>query len=159
MTYQHQVQSMLLQWQRNHFTQANDTPFASEYWRQRLQDEDVQTAILSGSFPTMSDLPVEANDIFQKMKKDERVQIIPDHTTIHDFRAFLTKVKETKSSSPSGRHYGHYKVLLGQDEKYLKVIHGILQMALHKSIILGRWKKNNNYFTGEEKRYPLHSKI
>ena len=35
---------------------------------------------------------------------------------IEAFRQYIRKVKESKSSSPSGRHYGHYKVLEKDDE-------------------------------------------
>ena len=140
-TDQHLVPGMLLKWQRRHFTQANDTPFASEAWRQKLQDEEVQEAILAGTFPILNELPLEANEILQGMKRDDRVKIIPDHTTVEDFKAHIKKVKETRSSSASGRHYRHYKVLYHQDQKYLEVIHGILITALRNNIILDRWKK------------------
>ena len=132
---------MLVQWQRSHFTQANDTPFASEFWRNKLQNEEIQEVILNGNFPMMQELPLEANEVIQEMKRNDEVHIIPDHTTIEDFRSFIKGIKETKSSSPSGRHYGPYKVLFNQDERYLKIIHGVLQLALTHSIILNRWKK------------------
>lgn len=54
---------------------------------------------------------------------------------------FIKKIKENESSSPSGRHYGHYKVFFGKDERYLRVINGILQMSLSNSIILNQWVK------------------
>ena len=154
-TDQQQVQSMLLTWQRRHFTQANDTPFASETWREKLQNEDVQEAILSGSFPTIKELPLEANEIISEMKRLDHIDEIPAHTTVNDFRAYIKKIKETRSSSPSGRHYGHYKVLLGQDDKYLTVIHGILQLALTHNVVLQRWSKTVTSLIGKKLEHHL----
>ena len=57
-----------------------------------------------------------------------------------DFKDFIHKIKDSRSSSPSGRHYGHCKVLLHQDEKYLRIVHGILTLARKHCIVLSRWK-------------------
>ena len=62
------AQSMLLQWQRKHFTQANESPFASEKWRQRLQDLETQQQILDGTFEYDDDLPMEAKELLEEMK-------------------------------------------------------------------------------------------
>lgn len=49
---------------------------------------------------------------------------ISDETKLFNFQNYIRKIKERTSSSPSGRHYGHYKVMLTSDEKYMGVIHG-----------------------------------
>ena len=61
-------------------------------------------------------------------------------TTFEDFKEYIRTVDEKRSSSPSGRHYGHYKTLLDNDERYLQIIHGILELALTHGIVLDRWK-------------------
>ena len=66
---------------------------------------------------------------------------ILDETKLFSFQTYLRNIKERTSSSPSGRHYGHYKVMLTLDEKYIAVIHGILNMALQRSIVMNRCTK------------------
>ena len=68
-TDQKQVQSMLLEWQRCHFTQANETPFATQEWREKLKNEEVQEQILDGTFEADSSLPLEARELLNEMKR------------------------------------------------------------------------------------------
>ena len=82
----------------------------------------------------------------------ELKEAIKDETTIDDFRKYIKNMKERTSSSPSGGHYGHYKILYSMHPSYLRVIHGMLQLAINKYIILDRWKKNCNYITAKKRR-------
>ena len=58
-----------LEWQRRHFEQSNDTPFATEEWRTRLQDYHIQQSILDGTYPIPKDLPTETQGILQTMRR------------------------------------------------------------------------------------------
>ena len=93
-TDQHEVETMLLQWQQRHFMQANETPFASSYWHRELQKEHVQQSILEGTYDIPPELPLEAREILQEMQRPPRVSThnFPD-TTIQDFRDYIKKYK------------------------------------------------------------------
>ena len=133
---------MLLLWQRKHFTQANETPFANEKWRKILQDDSIQDMILDGTYDLDEKFPLEAKELLLQMQRPKELkEAIKDETTIEDFRTYIKNMKERTSSSPSGRHYGHYKILYSMHPNYLRVIHGTLQLAINKCIILDRWKK------------------
>ena len=80
---------------------------------------------------------------------------IRDFTTVHDFRSYIKKIDEKTSSSPSTRHYGHYKTLLEADEKYIEVIHVILEMALQSQVILSRWKQTVTALIEKKTGSPL----
>ena len=54
---------MLLYWQRKHFTQANETPFASAEWREKLMDKTFQQKLLDGTFKPDANLPLEAKEL------------------------------------------------------------------------------------------------
>ena len=62
------VQKMLLLWQRKHFTQANETPFANEKWRKILQDESIQDMILDGTYDLDENFPLEAKELLLQMQ-------------------------------------------------------------------------------------------
>ena len=46
-----------------------------------------------------------------------------------EFKHFAEKILEFKGLSPSGRHYGHYKVL-AEEESLLRVLYDIIDMSL-----------------------------
>ena len=154
------VEQMLLDWQRKHFEQSNETPFATDEWRVRLQDYHIQQSILDGTYQIPQDLPVEAKEILQTMRRPPNLgDDIQDFTTVENFRSYIKKIDEKTSSSPSTRHYGHYKTLLEADEKYIRVLHGILEMALQSQVILTRWKKNSHSINREENRIPVNPSV
>ena len=136
------VQKLLLNWQRKHFTQACECPLGSTEWNDRLREPQTQESILNGTF-RVENLPVEVQEIFDQMKRHENVQEEISYTSeIDDFISFIKGASEKTSTSPSGRGYNHYKVLVMEEAwDELHVIHGILELARKHGIILNRWKK------------------
>ena len=134
------VEAMLLKWQQCHFTQANETPFASEYWHRELQDPEVQEQILDGTYDIPAHLPAEAKEILKNMKRPDNIENNLSEASYTDFFDFIKKIKEKRSSSPSGRHYGHYKVIMVSAPQYLQILHGILDLAVRHCIVLKRWQ-------------------
>ena len=59
-------------------------------------------------------------------------------TSFETFKDFTVKVQENKTSSPSGRHYGHYKVL-AMEEDLLTVVYDVMALDLERGIVLERW--------------------
>ena len=58
---------------------------------------------------------------------------------IDDFISFIKGSSEKTSTSPSGRGYTHYKVLVMEEAfEELNVIHGILELARKYGVILDR---------------------
>lgn len=75
------------------------------------------------------------------MKRSPLIQKEIEHyTEFKDFQKFFRLAKESTSSSPSGRHYGHYKALLLMDKRYLEAIHSILCISVRHDIVLDPWK-------------------
>lgn len=107
-----------------------------------MQDHNIQRTILDGTFPIPTDLHIEAQEILQEMRAHKTsIEIIEPCTTYDDFKTYMQNIYEKRSSSPSGRHYGHYKTILDNNEEILKIIHGVLEITLQTNIILSRWKK------------------
>ena len=101
----------------------------------------VQQELLDGKFICENDIHIEAKELLREMKADSNMQEISDHTDVNDFRNYVQYIKERTSSAPSGRHYVPYKVMHNMNTDFLRVIHGILNLALQRSIVLARWKK------------------
>ena len=138
------VEKLLLQWQRKHFTQANETPLASVEWNDELRNESVQEEILAGEYVLDETLPETIKDIFSQMRRPQCVQDeITFESTYEEFRSFIKGASEKTSTSPSGRGYNHYKTLLIEEggEDILKLLHAIVELARKYGIILNRWQK------------------
>ena len=56
------------------------------------------------------------------------------------FVKFAKGAKESKGPPPSGRHYGHYKVL-AQEEDLLEVLYKIMECAVQTGEVLAMWKE------------------
>ena len=115
------IEEMSIQWQVLHFTQANNTPFMSDFWVSELKKEHVIESIINGSYEPPSELPWEAQEVLRHMKRSPKiVEEVQAHSTFEEFRTFYKLATEATSSSPSGRHYGHFKALLQSDKRFLK---------------------------------------
>ena len=133
---------MLLKWQQKHFAQVTETPFSDDHWKQQLQDRNVQQALLDGTFPIPEDLPLEAQKLLQEIRTPtHNIDEIRSYTNYEDFKNYVKGIDEKKSSSPSGRHYGHHKTMLNSNELYLSVIHSLAEISLQYGFVLERWKR------------------
>ena len=134
-----ELEAMLLRWQKQHFRQAGETPLASKEWKLKLIDDDSQEEILSGDYDIEEELPVECQELLEFMKTEASLRNKIKHTTtFEEFQQFIKRATEKSSCSPSGRNYSHYKTLLDEN-RFLRTIHGIFDMALDHNIILNRW--------------------
>ena len=135
------IEEILIQWQVLHFTQANDTPFTSEFWVEELQKDHVSESIINGTYKPPEDLPWEAQEVLCHMKRSQKIkEEVQAYSTFEEFRTFYKLATEATSSSPSGRHYGHFKALLESEKRFLQAIYDILNVCVVHSVILDRWK-------------------
>ena len=128
---------------KKHFAQATETPLTQDEWEEVLDIRNPRNKIkeiLEGTFNPPNLEQAEFTNWFKSLKrKREAVTTTNLHMTFEEFKSFIKKVPESKSSSPSGRHYGHYKVL-ARDEELLEIIFDLMSLALKHGIILRRWK-------------------
>ena len=54
------------------------------------------------------------------------------------FEAFSRKQIKAKRSSPSGRHYRHYKTC-AKDQRILKSLFSVLKLAVTHNVLLASW--------------------
>ena len=75
------------------------------------------TAILSGTCISYLGIPMsrELQVFLEECQRPDTVQQISSFITIEDFKRTVKDWKETTSTSPSGRHLGHYKTAILDD--------------------------------------------
>ena len=134
------VTTLVTQVLMKHFGQSSETPLANIYWKTKLSDPDFQQTLLDGSFQYDSTLPPEVNELLSSFSRKPNVKEIPLLPTWKSFCHFIKTAKESTSSSPSGRHYGHYKSLLHSAPSILKGIFKVMSLALQHGIVPDRWK-------------------
>jgi len=88
-------------------------------------------------------------------QKDNDAKEIEFSTTFEEFKYFIKSAKERTGTSPSGRHYGHYKALLKSGETYLETIHAIMELSLQHNIILRRWRNTTTTLIEKEPNQPF----
>ena len=137
-----QMENIMVNWQRKHFQQVNETPLAHISWKDKFDSPHFQRAVLDGSYTPPLDLPPETREVLLHLKKRKEIKNeIPFRTTYSEFCSFIHNAKEVTASSPSGRSYSHYKALLQGPPYLLRTIHSLLELCLQHGIILKRWRK------------------
>jgi hypothetical protein len=131
---------------QQHFRQASSTPFVTGPIADRFgpfADNHYCDAILNGTFD-MSDLSmeIEVQDIITGMRYPDPTSPtgpIDTAITTEHFSQAVAHTRERTSSSPSGRHYGHYRTLL-RDEHLIGDIANIANFCFRWGITLTRWE-------------------
>ena len=73
-----------------------------------------------------------------------------------EFRHYFKTKKESTESSPSGRHIGHYKAILGNDE-LVEMVVAMLNIGLATGNDLHRWQQTISVMLEKDKGSPkLH---
>jgi Reverse transcriptase (RNA-dependent DNA polymerase) len=100
-----------------HFGQADDTPFGISPLKDILEYEG--TNIMSQQLINNRTIPDELNNqpeyvkqLLEKLSDGNNLPTIDKDIKFEEFCSGLLKWKERTTTSPSGRHLGHYKVLL-----------------------------------------------
>ena len=133
---------------RNHLHQASPTPFGHGEGYDLLHgDNRDETAekILNGSLKWQHPME-EVNRWVKQLQRayceeDLRAETeaINRLTTEGEFRTYFKNKPESTESSPSGRHVGHYKSILGDDD-LVSLIVAMCNIGLASGIALNRWK-------------------
>ena len=83
---------------------------------------------------------------------------IPTDFTGDDIKKGILSWKESTSTSPSGRHLGHYKVLV-QDEMFLDCISKFMSIAIERGISIPRWQQAVNVMIEKDSGDPKINRL
>lgn len=68
-TERQQMEQLILQWQRKHFEQANETPLAQKSWNDIFDDDTIQQAIQDGTFDIPNTFPIECQQLIKQKRR------------------------------------------------------------------------------------------
>jgi hypothetical protein len=155
-----QIQGHLIQRNISHFGQALSTEFASGPLAKELGYQGCNSSclnLLQGKLPSSyADCSETTQLILEKLMQPPSIPKITTDLTFEEFCNGFQKWDEKTTTSPSGRHLGHYRVLLldlQEDAKstdtlnrdnskaklIMKVYYHMLLAVLHSGIPLDRW--------------------
>ena len=118
-----EVETCILQRNITHFGQAHGTLFTIPPLREFLNYDGVTphaqqiinganiTQIKTGSSPAVQ-------NILNKLNDGNNLALVSTKIVQSEFMSGMRRWKESTSTSPSGRHLGHYKVLGFPEQKY-----------------------------------------
>jgi hypothetical protein len=109
-----ELEYFLIQRNRRHFRQAQGTTFTKPPFSTSLNwqaDTNAADLILEGDYDT-TDLDDVTALLLRHCERVTELNTIPHQLTIEDSVSKLKIWCESTSTSPSGRHLGHYKTLL-----------------------------------------------
>jgi hypothetical protein len=158
-----EIEKLLLQRNQNHYAQANGTFMATSEMRGNIGPSGTSKfcdKILSGEIDSQA-YPVAVQAIFKELSKPNSAAV-NDVISLEDFKDAMRRWKESTSTSPSGRHLGHYISLLtkiGDDtdvlgEKILNLHHKMLVIAQYRGRPYERWKSEVEIMLEKEPGNP-----
>ena len=150
---QNEVEHLTLECMKLHFSQANNTPLTSDVWIHNLMHPTIQKSILEGKYD-LSSYPKPMQIFFDALKIEHENDSLPFSYSLEEFKHFIKGVREKTSSSPSGRHYGHFKVMLKYLPNVFSDVHRILSLCMKYNIFLPRYCKTVTTLIAKEPGMP-----
>jgi hypothetical protein len=144
-----EIEKLLLQRNQNHYAQANGTFMTTDDMRTKIGTcgtSEFCDNVMEGHVDSQT-YPRAIQAIFKELGK-ANTATVNEEITLEDFKDAMRRWKESTSTSPSGRHLGHYISLLtkiGDDtdelgEKILCLHHKMLLIAQYRGQPFERWK-------------------
>jgi hypothetical protein len=140
-----EVMSKLLRRNKLHLNQAWDTPCAQGPLRDYIGDNGLGVGskdILDGNFdPNRSEnLPAVNHWLKHNIRRVATENSINVDISLDNYKSLMRVQDESTSSSPSGRHYGHYKAVLGHDD--ICTVHArMMSMPWLAGFTPSRWER------------------
>jgi hypothetical protein len=125
------------------YYQAHDTPFGSGPLAEAIGSQGgtpAADALLKGDYVPAINLLPETKRILNSLScQYPKVALSSQKITGEEFSSSYKVAKEATSSSPSGRHIGHYKASL--QDPMLASMHAIMMsIPFQVGIVLERWR-------------------
>jgi hypothetical protein len=144
-----------------HFGQADGTLFTRPEITKLFHYEGTSSYVnmlLKGDYnvENINNLNKTEKTLLSKLSNRKNLQYMDNEITLHEFKSSFAKWNEKTTTSPSGRHLGHYKCMLRPDncddlygdhyqdpkDKIFQVYYDILNSAIKLGISLERWQQS-----------------
>jgi hypothetical protein len=151
------IENNLIDKSVTHFSQANEAPFCQspliELFGYEGTNDNMMDMIKKGLIPIeIRQQPMYVNKLLERLASGNNLPEITKDISLDDFIQGLHKWNERTTTSPSGRHLGHYKILIrlkvldDKDEtinlsyEILKLYYMVCNIAILMGGSLTRWK-------------------
>jgi len=136
---QGRVEYLTMACMQSHFAQAHGSRLTTNVWKDRLTSDAFINNLKRGDIDELKDESEAVQEYFQAIadKAADR-DLQKSQYTLEQWKCHILKVKERTATSPSGRHYGHFKVLLEKETKIFEDIYEIMNVAYKFGIMLER---------------------
>lgn len=166
-TESNELHQVLVDRNLEHLHQASATPIGHGEGYELFHGPDrheTARAVLEGKLEWKH--PIEEVNLFvSNMERAydpeelaEEVERINKEVTVEEFKSYFKRKDESTESSPSGRHIGHYKAAMANDD-LVDVIVSMLNIGLITGQALDRWKRTVSLMlekdTGQPKLHRL----
>ena len=155
----------LLRFNREHFRAAATSPCGHGLIQDTLSFTSLTPeadALLKGTLPQSwhgnDNLLREFLTSFIIPDDIKHLPQIPSNVTNLDVHKGFSGWKEATSTSPSGRHLGHYKAII-QDETLLTCLTNFLQLTLKHGLVLTRWCNAVNIMIEKDTGVPKLTRL
>jgi hypothetical protein len=146
-----EIEDCILQRNIKHFGQAQGSPFTQPMITEQIGYTGTGNLDPNRKYGTQG-----TQAIIQLLSNKKELKTIDDIITINDMKRGFQAWRESTSTSPSGRHLGHYKVLLSRNiddvklapnelsssDTILQVYTNIVMAALKSGTSLTRWQNS-----------------
>ena len=149
------VENLTMKCMEAHFAQAHGSRLTTDVWKERLVSEEFIRNLKEGDLEELHDESEAVQEYFQAIaEKAERKEMEKFHYSLEQWRMHIANVKERTATSPSGRHYGHFKVLMEKEPKIFEDMYEIMNISYKHGIMLQRWKKTVTVLIPKDKGIP-----
>ena len=162
---QDSINSNLLRFNREHFRAAAASPCGHGMLHDTLSFTSLTPeadALLMGTLPPSwhgdDDLLREFLTSFIIPDSTKHLPPITSDITTLDVHKGFAVWKEKTSTSPSGRHLGHYKAII-QEETLLHCLTNFLQLTLKHGLVLTRWCNAVNIMIEKDSGQPKLTRL
>jgi hypothetical protein len=162
------IEKAIIARNQNHSRQSLSTPFhnipeLAEAINPTNPNNKID-AILNGTFINSlpSEIPLSHTECQWIQDLQRRINTeIESHITTQEFINFFKHRKEKTSSSPSGRHYGHYKIIAQMAEEgnteIVETLLFIINISIATSSPIERWKQSSQIMIEKERETTLNT--
>ena len=160
-----EVEQYLISYNRSSFRAAATSPCGTGQVLDDLTFSTLSPAgtnLLNGVFPQQwygkDELLREFLASFAAPSSVRQSTMIPTSVTEDDVKRGFGRWKEATSTSPSGRHLGHYRAII-QDEDFLNCLTKFLDIIVQRGISISRWKNAINVMLEKDSGRPRINRL
>jgi hypothetical protein len=137
------IAKVIIEMNRKQYHQAHGTPFGSGILANMVGhagDSPITETLLAGEMhPLPQDILPESRHVLQTLATPYPMTTRTTQIEEEEFMASCRVAKESTSSSPSGRHIGHYKASLA-DPNLVALHTTMMSLPFQVGLIPSRWK-------------------